>query len=132
MENEIITPLTDEEIKTGIAHKVAEAVRARLDQYGPIFGKSFPKFCCIGSLQLTLDNFGLTYESTHKIEVGEMPEGEGYTIADIKVEIPETPPNVFRRETEQGVPVMVSENGKTVERAVLYQAKRGRPPRGER
>lgn len=131
MENEIVTPLTDEEIKTGIAHKVAEAVRARLDQYGPLFGKSYPKFRVEGQLILTLDNFGITYESRHQIKEGDLEMSADLKIVPIEVEIPETPPNVFRRETEQGVPTMVSENGKQVERAVLYQAKRGRPNRGE-
>jgi hypothetical protein len=130
MENEIVTPLTDNEIKDGIAHKVAQAVRAKLDQYGPLFGKSYPKFSVTGSLFLRLDNFGLVQESRHFIDAGE-PLG-GDALADIPVDIPETPPNQFRRETDQGVPVMTVENGKPVERAVLYQARKNRPPRGER
>jgi hypothetical protein len=129
MENEIVTPLTDGEIKDGIAHKVAEAVRAKLDQYGPLYGKSFPKFNCSGVLHLRLDNFGLVSESYHVIDAtntSEVVEGEQVSV---DVVIPDTPPNAFRRETEQAVPVISVENGKPVERAVLYQAKKSRPPR---
>ena len=131
MENEIVTPLTDIEIKDGIARKVAEAVREKLDQYGPLFGKSFPKFQCAGVLRLRLDNFGLVTESNHMVNVGDVAEGKPFSADDlvIDVDIPETPPNQFRRETEQGVPVISVENGKTVERAVLYQARKNRPPR---
>jgi len=128
-EIELVQPLSDEEIKQGIAHKVAEAVLAALERYGPLYGKSYPKFRVFGSFSLVLDDFGLMRESAHHVIAGDMEgqgEAEGRVLVEVPVEIPETPPNLFRRETEQPVQTMVVENGRQTQKAVMYQPKRGR------
>jgi len=128
-EIELVQPLSDEEIKQGIAHKVAEAVLAALERYGPLYGKSYPKFRVSGAFTLVLDDFGLLRESSHVVYAGDMEgpgEAEGRVLVEVPVEIPETPPNLFRRETEQPVQTMVVENGRQTQKAVMYQPKRGR------
>ena len=125
MENKQVEPLTDVEIKQGIAAKVAEAVMAKLDMYGPIFGKSYPKFRCYGVLQLELDNFGLKAYSSHAVTTG-APLVEAEILAStVEVDIPETPPDQFRQETDQPIPVVV-ERGVPVERAVFSKVGRRR------
>lgn len=121
-ELELPTPLNHLEIKHAIAHKIGEAVFDALERYGPLYGKSFPKFKVSGTLRLTLDNFGLLTESNHAVAIDEgVVDGE---VVDVPVDIPETPPNQLRRETEQAVPTMVQERGRQVEKAVVYKQKR--------
>lgn len=134
-ERELPTPLSADEVKDGIAYKVADAVRAALDKYGPMYGNAHTKFRCSGKLVLTLDNFGLIAISNHTVDFGDAIATADETlleVAEVEIDIPETPPNVFRKETEQPVPTMVIERGRPVEKAVLYQQPkrgRGRPPR---
>lgn len=129
-ETELPNPLTGDEVKDGIAHKVAVAVRERLDKSCRLYGKSYPKFKASVRIEIVLDNFGLTYEDNSMVV---LDETLGETIqepetVEIDLDIPETPPNQFRRETEQPVPTAVTGNGRTEEKAVLYQPRgRGRP-----
>lgn len=136
-EVEIVTPLTSDEIKDGIAHTIAVAVRQRLDKSCRLYGKSYPKFRALISVKIELDNFGLTTEDNHTVEIDE--EGEqilqpelkpSFTdpqIEEIDVEIPETPPNQFRRDTEQPIPTAVPQPTRAEEKPSVFQAKRGRP-----
>jgi hypothetical protein len=43
---------------------------------------------------------------------------------DVAVTIPETPPNVFRKETGQPIPVAMNSGGKITEKRVKYQPRR--------
>lgn len=146
-EVELPTPLDGEECKIAIARKMTDAFLASLDKDCAFYGKAYPKFKASWTLHYELDNFGLVRVGNVK---GELPVQEhsefmdGYipsespmetaVAADIEGEIPETPPNVLRRETDQAVHVQViNERGIQTEKAILYQPKRGpgRPRRNE-
>jgi hypothetical protein len=49
--------------------------------------------------------------------------GDGERV-DVSVSIPELPPNVFRKETGQPIPVAMNSGGKIVEKRVKYQPRR--------
>ena len=58
------------------------------------------------------------------IQGGE-PFDEGESVS-VPVTIPEVPPNKFRKDTGQGIPVASNVNGKTVEKKVKYTPKRAK------
>ena len=127
-ELEIPQPLDGAEIKQGIAQKVADAVVASLDAHCAFYGKAYPKFRAEISIHFVLDDFGRIVEGTRQAEVSsDEPPLEGMPL-DVEVVIPETPPNVFRRETEQAVPTLVQAGGSVKEQRIAYAPRRGRPP----
>jgi hypothetical protein len=139
-EIELPNPLTDEEIKLAIARKMTDAFLESLDKTCALFGKSYPKFKATWTIHFELDNFGDVRVGNIK---GELPVQEHSEVTgefvqsgtpmetavavDLEGEIPETPPNQLRKETDQAVPVQViNERGVQSEKAVLYQPKRRR------
>jgi hypothetical protein len=50
--------------------------------------------------------------------------GEPAEVVEVPVVIPETPPNVFRKETGQTIPVASNQGGKIVEKRVKYTPRR--------
>jgi hypothetical protein len=141
-EIDLVNPLTGEEIKIAIAHKIAEAVMESLDKHCALNsagGVAYPKFKAKWVLHYELDNFGLTREGNiagvlpaqeHSEATGEYVNStapmETAVAADLEGEIPFTPPNALRKETDQAVPVQViNERGVQSEKAILYQPKRG-------
>ena len=137
-EIELPTPLDGEEVKIAIARKLTEALLASMDKDCAFFGKAYPKFKASWTLHYELDNFGLVREGNikaglptqeHSEATGEYVPSEtpveSTTAVDLAGEIPETPPNTLRRETDQAVPVQViNERGVQSEKAVVYQPKR--------
>jgi hypothetical protein len=143
-EKELRRPLADEEIRTGVAVKVAEAaynvvydaVIARMvASGGRLYGTAYPSFKGSGTLHLEyfLDWRGdVVPADEHREKVidnhpfvfadGE-PRSEG-ELVEVAVNIPETPPNVFRKETGQPIPVASTQNGKTTEKRVRYVPRR--------
>lgn len=146
-EMEMVQPLDSLEIKTGIVHKILEAVDAKLasaimESLGKtcrLYGVAYPKFKAKWSIHVDLDDFGRMFEADIRagLPVQEFSETFGQYMdsqqteveltAEIEVEgeIPETPPNQFRRETEQGVPTMIQgPTGNQEQKSILYQKPR--------
>jgi len=164
-ETELRRPLTDVEIREGVAVKTAEAaadvvyeavyeaVKARMEASGGrLYGQAYPSIKGTGTLNLVyfldwrgevappdehrekvIDNHafriegvsGLTDPYTGIPMPYIPPSGAGESV-DVDVTIPELPPNAFRKQTGQGIPVASNVNGKTVERKVKYQPKRAK------
>ena len=126
-EVELPNPLTSDEIKDGIAFKVAEAVRASLDTTCHLYGKSYPKFQARIIIEYELEDFGRVVKGMRMATVGElksMPDTDDSVVERIVLEVPYTPPNQFRRETEQAIPTSVRSNGRTVEKSIKYVPKK--------
>src|ERR1035438_8854229 len=147
-ETELRRPLADVEIKEGVAVKVAQAAYdavyddgiARMEASGGrLYGQAFPSFKGSGTLHLeyfldwrgevvppddkrerVIDNhpFILQFENP-VMEPGGPLEG-----VDVVVTVPETPPNVFRKETGQPIPVSMNSGGKITEKRVKYTPRR--------
>lgn len=129
-EQELPQPLDGEEIKNAIVYKVSDAIRDVLDKRCALYGKAYPKFKATVRIEFTLDDFGRMIEGSGDAEVSEGELTSGAETEEIVVDIPETPPNVLRKETEQPVPTMVTKNGVQREQKITYAPKkRGRPAR---
>ena len=145
-ETQLRRPLGDHEIREGVAVKCAEAayeavyeaVKARMEASGGrLYGMSYPSFRGKGTIELAyyldwrgevvpddehrekiLDNHPFQVTSGDVIDT---TEGVDVTVP---ISIPEVPPNIFRKETGQGIPVLTQEQGKTVEKKVRYQPRK--------
>ena len=99
-----VEPLTADEIKEGIVTKIAEAVWESLNKTCNLYQIAYPKFSATFAIALTIDNFG-----THITD-------------NVTGTIPFTPPNVFRRDTGQPIPIVVTkDDGTTEHKAVFYR-----------
>ena len=150
-ETELRRPLADEEIRTGVAVKVAQAafdavydaVIARMNASGGrLYGQAFPSFKGSGTLHLEYfldwrgevvppDEKRERVEDNHPFTVTSGDDPNGITSADggnvdVAVTIPETPPNQFRKETGQPIPVAMNQGGKITEKRVKYVPRRAR------
>jgi len=126
---------------------IYDAVVARMKASGGrLYGTAYPSFKCSGSLHLEyfLDWRGeqtprddqrekVIDNHQFKLEVGDTPIGPRYDQVgveydrdelEVPVDIPETPPNVFRKETGQPIPVASNQGGKIVEKRVKYTPRR--------
>jgi hypothetical protein len=131
-EQELPQPLDGEEIKNAIVYKVSDAVRDVLDKRCALYGKAYPKFKAIVRIEFTLDDFGRIVQGSGDAEVSDGELTGGAETEEILVDIPETPPNVLRRDTEQPVPTMVTKNGVQREQKITYAPKkRGRPAKAK-
>jgi hypothetical protein len=147
-ETELRRPLADTEIIEGTAVKVAQAaydaifdaVVARMKASGGrLYGTAYPSFKCSGNLHLeyfldwrgeqtprddqrekVIDNHAFTVDVNGDLQNG----GEPAEVVEVPVVIPETPPNVFRKETGQPIPVASNQGGKITEKRVKYQPRR--------
>lgn len=122
-EFEVVQPLAADEIKEGIVFKITEALWAALDKTCNLYQISYPKFAGrikSGSgididLDLYRDHFGDEILKDH-------------IHLDLDLEIPLTPPNVFRHDTAQSIPVLTeTDDGSVEQKAVIYKRPRGRP-----
>jgi hypothetical protein len=131
-EQELPQPLDGEEIKNAIVYKVSDAIRDVLDKRCALYGKAYPKFKATVRIEFTLDDFGRIVQGAGDAEVSEGELTTGSEAEEILVDIPETPPNVLRRDTEQPVPTMVTKNGVQREQKITYAPKkRGRPAKAK-
>lgn len=124
-EREIIQPLTADEIKEGLVTKIAEAIYESMGKTCDLYGCAYPKFKASWSLNFTLDNFGDV--KMGKISGDLESNGEFHDPVNMEIsgEIPYTPPNVFRRQTGQPIPVMVeNDDGSVEQKAVFYRRER--------
>jgi hypothetical protein len=108
MADSFIQPLDAEEVKQGIVTKVAEALWAALDKTCNLYGVAYPKFSAGGVIDCVFDNFGTKVKDRVTFSV--------------TVDIPETPPNVFRKETGQKKPenVLKADDG-VQQKAVIFK-----------
>jgi hypothetical protein len=126
-EREIIKPLSADEIKEGVVTKLAEAIWDSMNKTCNLYGCAYPKFKATWSIDLTLDNFGDV--RLDKVAGTAESDGEFHNPVETKItgEIPYTPPNVFRRQTGQPIPVMVeNDDGSMEQQAVFYRRERSR------
>lgn len=124
-EHQIIQPLSADECKDGIVTKIAEALYDALNKTCNLYGCAYPKFKASGSIELTLDNFGDIRLDVVKFESESEGEFHDPVSLQIPIDIPFTPPNVFRKQTGQGIPVIVSKDDGSVEqKAVFYKRER--------
>lgn len=130
-ERELPLPLDGAEIKEGLVYKISEAVSESLDKTCHLFGKAYPKFKATVKIHYELDDFGRKIEGNVTAHVHDEVSSEA-TVEDIELVIEETPPNIFRKETEQGVPTMIQAKGKTEQATIKHVPKRGRPRKNER
>ena len=148
-EVELRRPLADIEVKEGVAVKVAEAafqavydaVIARMNASGGrLYGQAFPSFKGAGNIHLeyfldwrgdvaptddqrekVIDNHPFSFIVGNPVAVPGETDGDALSI---DLEIKETPPNVFRKETGQPIPVAMNNGGKITEKKVKYQPRR--------
>jgi hypothetical protein len=145
-ETELRRPLADTEIKEGVAVKVAQAafdavydaVMARMNSSGGrLYGRAYPSFKGSGNIHLEYfldwrgevappDDKRDRVEDNHpfSMSAGEPADTDVLETVDVAVTIPETPPNVFRKETGQPIPVAMNSGGKITEKRVKYQPRR--------
>lgn len=98
-------PLSGDEIREGIATRMAaefkDAVLKSLARSCSFNHTSFPKFSAKWNVEYRLDDYG-------RITHGAMPGTLGEPLFDqgeqVSGEIPEVPPDQFRRETQQPIP----------------------------
>lgn len=124
-EREIIQPLSADEIKEGLVTKIAEAIFDSMSKTCNLYGCAYPKFKASWTLDLTLDNFGDV--RLDRVSGRAESDGEFHNPANMQLagEIPYTPPNVFRRQTGQPIPVIVEkDDGSMEQRAVFYRRER--------
>lgn len=135
-----IEPLTGDEIKAGIAHKIAQAVKESLDRQGTLYQRCFPKFSASWTINLDIDDYGLKkeihasgvlaateHDGTDFVPAQDQSMNADGTSLTLTGGVAETPPNLFRRETEQEVPTHIRGTSKeTPHGAVLYQPKNKR------
>lgn len=124
-EREIIQPLSADEIKEGLVTKIAEAIFDSMGKTCNLYGCAYPKFKASWSIEFTLDNFGdvrLDKISGHLESNGDFHDPVNM---EIRGDIPYTPPNVFRRQTGQPIPVVVEKDDGTMKQeAVFYRRER--------
>jgi hypothetical protein len=124
-EKQIILPLDAEEIKSGIVTKICESIYDVLNNTCNLYGCAYPKFKASGRIELTLDNFGDVRLDIVKFESESEGEFHNPVNLQIEIDVPFTPPNVFRKQTGQSVPVIVeSDDGSIEQKAVFYRRER--------
>jgi hypothetical protein len=124
-EREIIQPLSADEIKEGLVAKIAEAIFDSMGKTCNLYGCAYPKFKADWSMSFTLDNFGEV--RLDRVTGSVESDGEFHDPVNMQIsgEIPYTPPNVFRRQTGQPIPVIVEkEDGSMEQKAVFYRRER--------
>lgn len=124
-EKQIVQPLGSEEIKEGIITKIAESLWESLNKTCNLYGCAYPKFKASGKIDLILDNYGDVRLDVVRFEVESDGEFHDARELAVDIEIPFTPPNVFRKQTGQAVPVIVArDNGSVEQKAVFYRRER--------
>jgi hypothetical protein len=124
-EREIVQPLSADEIKEGLVTKIAEAIFDSMGKTCNLYGCAYPKFKASWSIDLTLDNFGEV--RLDRVSGRVESDGDFHDPVSMQAsgEIPYTPPNVFRRQTGQPIPVVVEkEDGSFKQEAVFYRRER--------
>lgn len=126
MENEKIQPegLSGEETKFGILAKLSDS----LDRSGHLHpANNFSKVRAIVDVRLELDDRGTTTKDNHHVEVtldSGLPKESETRVENVHLEVEPVPPNQFRVETGQDVPVKTIIDGKTVTKKVRYAARK--------
>ena len=124
-EQKLIQPISADEIKDGIVTKVCEAMYEAMNKTCNLYGCAYPKFKAEGTITLTLDNFGDIRLDVVKFEAGSEGGFHDPRKIDVPVQIPFTPPDKFRKQTGQAVPVAVlNDDGSIEQKAVFYRRER--------
>lgn len=127
-EKQIVLPIDSEELKSGIVTKICESLYDALNKTCNLYGCAYPKFKASGTITLQLDNFGDVRLDVVKFESESEGEFHNPVNLQIEIDIPEMPPNKFRRETGQSIPVVVEKDDGSVEQKAIFY-RRERTPR---
>ena len=126
MENEkpLPLPLSGDKVKAGILAKVEQSLMSSCHLK---FDNAYTKVRAEISIRLTLDDYGREVKDNHNVAFEEAVEGlesSGTRTVEANVNVEPVPPNVFRVETGQVVPVVTIENRKQVVRNVKYSPRK--------
>src|ERR1039458_8909887 len=126
-EKQIVLPLDAEEMKDGLITKICESLYEALNKTCNLYGCAYPKFKASGTITLQLDNFGDVRLDVVKFESESEGEFHNPVNLTIQIEIPEMPPNVFRRQTGQSIPVVVEKDDGSVEQKAIFYRRETTP-----
>jgi hypothetical protein len=124
-ETKLVLPLDAEEIKSGIVTKVVESLYDAMNRTCNLYGCAYPKFKAEGQITLTLDNFGDIRLDI--VQFNSESEGEFHNPVELQIPIaiPFTPPDKFRKQTGQSIPIVVqNDDGSVEQKAVFYRRER--------
>lgn len=116
-------PLSGLEAQEGILYKLAES----LSKSGHLHpDNAFSTVKITADIRLVLSDFGRDTKDNHQVEFEAKSKVEGgpERTVDLHLEVEPMPPNQFRVETDQSVPVKTTEDGKTVVKHVKYAARK--------
>lgn len=124
-ERQLIQPIDADEIKSGIVTKVCEALYEAMNKTCNLYGCAYPKFKAEGEIRLTLDNFGEVRLDAVNFAAESDGEFHNPVTVSASIDIPYTPPNLFRKQTGQGIPTVVTgDDGSIEQKAVFFKQER--------
>lgn len=140
-EVQVVRPLDSEEIKDGIAQRLAEEIRQSLNSTCWLFGGAWPKFKASWKIELTLANMwdderetvvdGVLHTHEIRPELAQPAMSDepilGGEVKTVEGAIPYTPPNVFRKQHGLPIPTVIKrDDGSTEQKAVVFRQTRGK------
>ncbi len=127
MENEkpLPLPLSGQEVRDGIMAKIEQSLTNSCHLK---FDNAYTSVKAEIRIRLTLDDYGREVKDNHNVEFSEdvpelLTDSEPRT-TETNITIEPQPPNVFRVETGQSVPVQITEGKKTVIKNVHYSPRK--------
>lgn len=129
-EEVVVRPLSGEEVQEAVLYKIRESM-AKTCNLRP--DDAYTSFRAEIEIHLTLSDYGREVSDNHKVIAQEVTDAVPPYVGDtrnyeVEITMEPAPPNQVRIETEQKVPVEVTEDGKKVTKLVRY-APRKVPPR---
>lgn len=119
-------PLSGDEVKAGILAKIEDSLTRSCHLK---FDNAYTKVTAQISIRLQLDDYGREVKDNHNVAVTQEVElpSSGTREVETNISVEPEPPNVFRVETGQSVPVQTVENKKQVIRNVRYSPRKAKP-----
>jgi len=126
MENEkpLPLPLSGDEVRAGIMAKIEESLSKSCHLK---FDNGYTSVRAQITIRLQLDDYGREVKDNHNVDVLQQVEGlesSGSREVEANINLEPQPPNVFRVQTGQGVPVAVKQGSKTEIRNVRYSPRK--------
>lgn len=123
-EQMVVRPLTGEEVQAAVIHKIKESM-SKTCNLRPDDG--YTSFRAEIEIHLTLSDYGREVLDNHKViaQAQTAPVDPGTTREyELEITMEPMPPNEVRIETDQDVPVEVTQDGKKVTKHVRYAARK--------